>query len=95
MDTIKKLAIPLATPWVWREGSALTAATKLEDAYASFNPAPPQKRSRILYVTVATLTYDGLKQGEVVALPRQVAADVAETAITDIVLREKMGGPHT
>jgi len=88
MDTVKKLSRPLDKPWIWRGGDAVAYVLALVAAYRSFSAPPPgQNRARALYVAVAPMKYDRMNDGNPVPLPRQVAADLVELAITDIVLR--------
>jgi hypothetical protein len=90
MDTIKKLSRPLpGQGWLWRGTDLSDHVEALVNTYGDFTAGAGQARSRILYVRVAALTYDGLTVGTVAALPRQVAADLVELAITDIVVKTK------
>jgi hypothetical protein len=88
MDTIKKLSQPLSQPWTWRGDDAVSYVLALVEAYDSFS-APPafQKRARALYVAVGPMKYDVMNDGKPIPLPRQVAADLVELAITGIILR--------
>jgi hypothetical protein len=88
MDTIKKLSHPLNRPWVWQGDDALTYVRTLVGAYGSFTTPPPGENcARALYVAVEPIKYDVMNDGKLVPLPRQVAADLVELAITEIVLR--------
>jgi hypothetical protein len=88
MDTIKQLATPLTKTWVWRDSDAALWARRLVDVYGA-NTTPPagKNRARVIYETVKTMSYTVDNKGTLVALPRQIAADLVELAITDIVTR--------
>jgi hypothetical protein len=97
VDTIKDLSPLLTEIWTWRDDDLALAVDKVVDAYGQFQPAKNQHQTSAIYRSLIGLTYDGYTKGMPVALPRVIAADVAELAIVEILHRNKtsMGGGNT
>jgi len=86
MDQIKELSQALKSPFLWEnEDDEWKAIQAVVNAYATFIPTTKQSKSRALYTAIKGYTYQQSGASAAAALPRQIAANIVEMALYQII----------
>jgi hypothetical protein len=86
MDSIKELSKALPRPFMWaKDDDKWNEIQAVVKAYVQFTPTIGQSKSQALYTTIKDAKYKQPGESAPALLPRQIAADVVELALYQII----------